>query len=416
VTGVEIPGEDRLPPGPVRDFTVSLHELYTGAGRPGLRRMARAIMDGEFDDTISHQTVSAMLNGKDMPRWSKVNCFVRYLASQNSPRQDPERTAEKFLSLWKSAITAAEPTQVSETSDTTPAIPGPLSNSVTSEAMPRPISVDKSSESSEIKVSILPGGWRDPIGMRSAYAPDDVFRYGSSHPALKWSSNSSPPEMYLGVSIPSGQLGAKPTGAEIRRRFLAFLGQAPLARLVGLLLDDADEKEWSVWNSSGRGRQEAVLSRLESTAAPSAWAEIFLPDPRLSSGDNVRFIISIRCRPLPLMRWHVPFTYALDIPAAFAAFVQELGISIDEKSMVSVGVRLRSSTDISQIVNAEGYKKIPQSRIAASFDARAVSASRGGLSATEMAAEWIGLMCDYALHVDDYESALAALTQDEHAT
>ena len=118
---------------------------------------------------------------------------------------------------------------------------------------------------------------------------------------------------------------------------------------------------------------------------------------------------------MPLMRWHEPFTYALGIPDAFAIFVQELGISITRNPKASVGVQVRTSKKITEVVNIDGYERIPNAQTAKSFDAYAVSV-RGGSSATEMAAEWIGLMCDYALHVDGYESAVAALTKDEHAT
>ena len=48
VVGIELPDEGRLPAGPARDLVVALHELYRGAGRPGLRRIARAIVDGDF--------------------------------------------------------------------------------------------------------------------------------------------------------------------------------------------------------------------------------------------------------------------------------------------------------------------------------------------------------------------------------
>jgi hypothetical protein len=103
VRGIELPGENRLPPGPARDLVVGLHELYRGAGLPGLRRIAKAIADGDFSDVVSHETVSDMLNGKSVPRWSKLDAVVRQLAMWNIPRLDPESTAVRFLSLWKAA-------------------------------------------------------------------------------------------------------------------------------------------------------------------------------------------------------------------------------------------------------------------------------------------------------------------------
>jgi hypothetical protein len=103
VIGIELPDEGRLPVGPARDLVVALHELYWGAGRPGLRRIAKAIADGDFTDTVSHEAVSDMLNGKSVPRWSKLDCVVRQLAVWNAPRLDPDRSAARLLPLWEAA-------------------------------------------------------------------------------------------------------------------------------------------------------------------------------------------------------------------------------------------------------------------------------------------------------------------------
>ena len=103
MVGIELPGEDRLPIGPVRNLVEALHGVYRGAGRPGLRRIAKAITEGDFRDTVSHEAVSDMLNGKSVPRWSKLECVVRQLAVWNSPRLDPDSTAARFLRLWEAA-------------------------------------------------------------------------------------------------------------------------------------------------------------------------------------------------------------------------------------------------------------------------------------------------------------------------
>jgi hypothetical protein len=101
---IELPGEDRLPSGPARELVVALHDLYRGAGRPGLRRIAKAVRDnGDYSDTVSHETVSDMLNGKGVPRWSKLDCVVRQLAIWNAQRRDPEEVAARFLRLWEAA-------------------------------------------------------------------------------------------------------------------------------------------------------------------------------------------------------------------------------------------------------------------------------------------------------------------------
>jgi hypothetical protein len=106
MVGIDLPGKDRLPAGPERDLVEALHELYGGAGKPGLRRIANAIVKGEFRDTVSDETVSDMLNGESVPHWSKLECVVRQLAVWNVSRLDPDTTAARFLSLWEGVSSA----------------------------------------------------------------------------------------------------------------------------------------------------------------------------------------------------------------------------------------------------------------------------------------------------------------------
>jgi hypothetical protein len=105
MVGIELPGEDRLPRGQARDLVVALHGLYRGAGRPGLRRIAEAVRSrDDLRDSVSHETISDMLNGKGIPRWSKLDCVVRQLAEWNTPMLDPLRTAKCFQRLWGAAV------------------------------------------------------------------------------------------------------------------------------------------------------------------------------------------------------------------------------------------------------------------------------------------------------------------------
>jgi hypothetical protein len=103
VTGVALPGEDRLPPGPHRALLEALHGLYEGAGKPGLRRIAAGIANGDYRDTISHEKVGALLRGAGLPGWLKVECVVRQLAVWHNPRLDPDEEAARFTILWLAA-------------------------------------------------------------------------------------------------------------------------------------------------------------------------------------------------------------------------------------------------------------------------------------------------------------------------
>lgn len=108
MVGIEPPGEDRLPAGPRRDLVLVLHDLYRGAGRPGLRRIANEISrNHDYPDTVSHETVSAILRGEGGPRWSKLECVVRQLAAWHHPRLDPDEQVRRFLALWNAASNPA---------------------------------------------------------------------------------------------------------------------------------------------------------------------------------------------------------------------------------------------------------------------------------------------------------------------
>lgn len=101
MSGVQLPGSDELRPGPLRILTEALHDLYRAAGAPGLRTIANAVTDHERSrDTVSHQTVSALLHGADLPKWSKLESVVRVLAEQSTPRRDPTEEVRRFKHLW----------------------------------------------------------------------------------------------------------------------------------------------------------------------------------------------------------------------------------------------------------------------------------------------------------------------------
>lgn len=106
VSGVQLPGPDELPPGPLRTLTEALHELYRAAGGPGLRMIANAVADDHrFRDSVSHEKVRELLQGIGSPKWSKLEPVVRVLAVRSTPRRDPDEEAKRFKRLWDSAAT-----------------------------------------------------------------------------------------------------------------------------------------------------------------------------------------------------------------------------------------------------------------------------------------------------------------------
>jgi hypothetical protein len=82
-------------------LVAELHVLYRAAGRPSYRRISADIKErDDLPDTVSHETVSALLNGSFVPRWSKVESVVRQLASMAVHHPDPDAEVVRFHRLW----------------------------------------------------------------------------------------------------------------------------------------------------------------------------------------------------------------------------------------------------------------------------------------------------------------------------
>jgi Orotidine 5'-phosphate decarboxylase / HUMPS family len=112
MVGIEPPGKDRLPEGPRRDLVLALHDVYRGAGRPGLRRIANEISrNHDYRDTVSYETAGAILHGEGVPRWSKLECLVRQLVAWHHPHLDADEQVSRFLALWNTASNPAESSQ-----------------------------------------------------------------------------------------------------------------------------------------------------------------------------------------------------------------------------------------------------------------------------------------------------------------
>ncbi|MFC4071854.1 FxSxx-COOH system tetratricopeptide repeat protein [Actinoplanes subglobosus] len=102
---------------PHGEFLAELDRLYTDAGRPSLRRVSQEIRrQNDMPDTVSHETVGAILRGDALVRWSKVECVVRQLAVMSVHRPDPDDEVRRIHALW---------TALSNTHDLPPEPPRP---------------------------------------------------------------------------------------------------------------------------------------------------------------------------------------------------------------------------------------------------------------------------------------------------
>ncbi len=103
MAGIRMPDERSLPSGPLRDLTLTIHELYRAAGRPPVREVARKIMDNSsLQGTASHESVRKVLTGK-LTRWEVLEAVGRQLALMAHPPREPSAVALTLIRDWNRA-------------------------------------------------------------------------------------------------------------------------------------------------------------------------------------------------------------------------------------------------------------------------------------------------------------------------
>jgi len=436
MVGIELPGEDRLPPGPARDLAVALHELYRRAGRPGLRRISKAITYGNFRDTVSHEAVSDMLNGKGVPRWSKLECVVRQLADWNSPRLDPDQTASLFLPLWEAVIGGVlghQPSPVISGIAGTPLLP-PVRSLPAQDVSPLRSVQGTEDTSSTVTWPLRPGHalitspllWRAPNDDHETAQVRHLRDNRSSHPTfIRLSEQPNTPfTVRVGVSLHCSPLPAtQPDTSDVRNSFLEFLGRPPICDLVMTLTPIEHNTRWQKWAGHGRTNHEAlVFTQIDQQEEPAAWARILMPEPQNSMAswrdpDSATFLVHVPRRnrtvpmppPLDLTDLHRLLMLTLDLPSALAHFLRDdLGLSTAGKEPTSAAVWMDSPDALCNYVSIGECQPLPGSPSFPRFESYAVL-DHMGVTVSEMAIEWIRQMCDDALHFDNYEPLLSAL-------
>jgi tetratricopeptide (TPR) repeat protein len=109
-----MPSEGEVPPGPLRDFVLALHQIYDEAGQPAARIISRAIermLPAPGLESVSHETVLVALRGKGTPSsWLKVRSIVTVLLAMWESGADPARELPRMKTLWLAARSATPAT------------------------------------------------------------------------------------------------------------------------------------------------------------------------------------------------------------------------------------------------------------------------------------------------------------------
>jgi tetratricopeptide (TPR) repeat protein len=85
----------------MREFVEALHNLYNVAGQPGARIISQRIRQNrELRETVSHETISALLRGNSLPGWAKVRSIIVVLHQESDNQPELNLLLEELQRLW----------------------------------------------------------------------------------------------------------------------------------------------------------------------------------------------------------------------------------------------------------------------------------------------------------------------------
>jgi hypothetical protein len=240
-----------------------------------------------------------------------------------------------------------------------------------------------------------------------------------NHPGYRGQSQDRGPSIKIGVLVGCQQIDTTSSGSALRAKFVGFLNSPAMRELIGSLTHVAPEAAWTSLAGHGVRTLEAALTvgsnPMEGVPVASA---LFLPptgealygrpertatlvlyiEPRTAEGEVPPAA--------ELATWHRNITLALAAPGAFADFLSKsLGLGTFRRPPRAV----RHLVGKPPAVDGHGRHRRP-AHAAGLLPIEPVHGlglrRPDGTSASEVARELLVQMCEYSLHLDDFESAL----------
>lgn len=244
---------------------------------------------------------------------------------------------------------------------------------------------------------------------------------GLFHPAYGIrQQQETPPSVKIGMLMACQPIDPAGSGTELRAKFLAFLSSPSVMSLIAELTHVGPGMSWQNLAGHGPRTLEAALTAsaepLDGVPAASA---LFLPPTAGEElygrdGHTATLILYVEPRtadaevapPSDLATWSHRFTQALAVPGAFADFLDtDVGLATSNDPPAQLGVWLQSREPLTVMVDISGLRMLPGSSPSNQFIGWTF-AGDSGKSATGVARDLIIQLCEYELHLDDFEKAL----------
>jgi hypothetical protein len=240
-----------------------------------------------------------------------------------------------------------------------------------------------------------------------------------SHPSYMRPTEDKQPFVRVGALVGCTLLGAQPSVTELRARFRAFLASEPVMGLVSTLTNPGNADTWASLPGHGRWLLEAALMTDEDQAgAPVAEARLLLPEADMparagTEPNSAELIVHIEPRtadgmpaaPAGLAEWQGRFGRMLELPVMLAQFLaSDLELATRDDPPAKFALVMETPTgQLTDMVDLGDLK--PLGQVMNQFMGWAV-AETGGKSTGGIARDLMGQLCEGALALDGYESAL----------
>lgn len=248
-----------------------------------------------------------------------------------------------------------------------------------------------------------------------------------SHPGYGGrQAQDEPPSVKIGMLIACQPIDPSSSGTELRAKFAAFLNSPAVRQLVSALSHVDPSMAWKNMAGHGPRTLEAALAAgadpLEGVPVASA---LFLPPTageELYGRDGRAATLIIYVEPrtadgqVPpasdLATWHERFRLAFGVAAAFADLLaNDLGLGAFDDPPAQLGIWLESSPQpLTVMVDTRRLLTLPGSWPSSQYMGWAYATPDGDLAA-ETARGLLIQLCEYTLHLDDFEDAIAEAVQ-----
>jgi hypothetical protein len=237
-------------------------------------------------------------------------------------------------------------------------------------------------------------------------------------------TQDTPPSVKIGMLVACQPIDPAASGTELRARFAALLETGVVRTLIASLTHVAPGMSWKNLAGNGPRTLEAALTAGDDAlnGVPVASALLLPPVAGESlygrNGRSATLILYIEPQTADgqvppasgLEAWYERFDLAMAVPNAFAGFLaKDLGLGTSDDPPAQLGIWLQSNDRLTGMVDTRGLRTLPGSSPSNQFIGWTFATPRGR-SGKDTARDLLSQLCEYTLHLDDFEQTLIEIS------